>query len=228
MHTHYPTLMRRQALRLYKAGLAPAAVAAQLTKIVSANPMLDWPIIDRKMVQNWAKRQKWDSQVVPEYRDDTANVHLVFTYGTLKRGLWNNRILQSGRATFVGTGFTARTFVMFDGGFPYVADPADLEPGAAWRLAAGNVWGEVWLVNDATMADMDRLEGVPHHYRRDSEIIMLNNTEAFYGKIVRGFKAIKASIYIQQQPSIRERTMVSPGRGEFPLLVWPVHKSQAA
>jgi gamma-glutamylcyclotransferase (GGCT)/AIG2-like uncharacterized protein YtfP len=72
--------------------------------------------------------------------------HTVFVYGTLRRGQGNSRLLRG--AEFVGNA-TASGLLYNLGGFP----------GLRLDDAEGDVVGEVWRVDDATLADLDRLEG---------------------------------------------------------------------
>lgn len=80
---------------------------------------------------------------------------LVFTYGTLKRGYGNNRLLDGAR--FMGEAVTQPIFNLFSlGGFPGIT----MDGTTA-------VHGEVFEVTDETMmARLDRLEGHPGWYRR--------------------------------------------------------------
>ena len=80
--------------------------------------------------------------------------HLVFTYGTLLRGEANHDLLA--RARFVAEARTEPCFELFDlGPFPAMS--------AGGRTA---VLGEVYAVDDATLARLDRLEGHPSFYQR--------------------------------------------------------------
>lgn len=74
---------------------------------------------------------------------------LVFVYGTLKRGGSNHRFLAGQR--FVGAARTRPRFrlVLLDG-YPGMIESA---PGLA-------VEGELWEVDAACLAELDRLEGV--------------------------------------------------------------------
>lgn len=90
-----------------------------------------------------------------------AGMHRVFVYGTLKRGFWNyDAVLarQSG-ATFVETGTTVAAYPLFVDAYrvPYLVHA----PGAGSRIA-----GEVFDVDDAALAALDALEGVPGRYDR--------------------------------------------------------------
>lgn len=80
----------------------------------------------------------------------------VFVYGTLLRGERNHGIL--GTATFVCEGRTLRGFSLRDlGTYPaLVRDDA----------GEGCVHGEVYLIDELTLAALDALEGHPDHYRR--------------------------------------------------------------
>jgi gamma-glutamylcyclotransferase (GGCT)/AIG2-like uncharacterized protein YtfP len=73
--------------------------------------------------------------------------HRVFVYGSLRRGQGNNRLLYT--SEFVGNATVCGTLYSL-GGFP----------GLRIDDSEGDVVGEVWQVDDATLADLDRLEGV--------------------------------------------------------------------
>jgi gamma-glutamylcyclotransferase (GGCT)/AIG2-like uncharacterized protein YtfP len=73
--------------------------------------------------------------------------HRVFVYGSLRRGQGNNRLLYA--SEFVGNATVCGTLYSL-GGFP----------GLRIDDSEGDVVGEVWQVDDATLAELDRLEGV--------------------------------------------------------------------
>ena len=81
--------------------------------------------------------------------------HLVFVYGTLKRGFSNHHILKD--AEFLGSGETTESvFTMYHlGGFPGV-------------VLGGNsdIKGELYSVDEATLQHCDWLEGHPNFYKR--------------------------------------------------------------
>ena len=80
--------------------------------------------------------------------------HRVFVYGTLLAGEPNHRLLRT--ASFEGLARTADGFALFDlGAFPGMV-----------RTEAGVVHGEVYRVDDRTLAALDRLEGHPDFYVR--------------------------------------------------------------
>jgi gamma-glutamylaminecyclotransferase len=80
--------------------------------------------------------------------------HLVFTYGTLLKGEVNHHLLAQAR--FVAEGRTEPCFELFDLG-PFPAMSAGGETA---------VLGEVYAVDETTLARLDRLEGHPSFYQR--------------------------------------------------------------
>jgi gamma-glutamylaminecyclotransferase len=80
--------------------------------------------------------------------------HLVFVYGTLRQEEVNHDLLV--RARFVAEARTEPCFELFDLG-PFPAMSADGETA---------VCGEVYAVDDATLARLDHLEGHPRFYQR--------------------------------------------------------------
>lgn len=93
-------------------------------------------------------------------------MHKVFVYGTLKRGYWNNHLLQSSQ--FIGSAVVRGALYSLGG-----------IPGMKEHDHDGNtydVMGEVWIVNDATLTRLDHLEGYTperhdediHTYRRQN------------------------------------------------------------
>jgi gamma-glutamylaminecyclotransferase len=80
--------------------------------------------------------------------------HLVFVYGSLRRGEYNHGLLV--RARFIEEARTPPCFELVDLG----AFPAMIEGGAV------AVIGEVYTVNPSTLRRLDELEGHPHLYQR--------------------------------------------------------------
>ncbi len=81
---------------------------------------------------------------------------LVFVYGTLKRGLRNNELLAGEQ--FLREARTLPIYRLYDGG-PYPCLVEDQPQGLAIR-------GEIWCVNETTLARLDEFEGVPHLFVR--------------------------------------------------------------
>jgi gamma-glutamylaminecyclotransferase len=80
--------------------------------------------------------------------------HLVFVYGSLKKGLSNHRLLE--RAEFIGHGHTLTGYTMWGGWFPEIAP----------CRAGYQVEGEAYLIDDIELQNLDRLESHPRFYRR--------------------------------------------------------------
>ena len=87
--------------------------------------------------------------------------HLLFVYGTLKRGHGNHHIIRN--AEYVGDFVTESKFGLVSmGEFPGMVDCKEpSEEGC-------NIKGELFFVDDAMLEYCDRLEGVPHFYRREA------------------------------------------------------------
>ncbi len=81
--------------------------------------------------------------------------HLVFVYGTLRQGESNHSFLESSQ--LLGQYVTKPEYALYDLG-PY--------PG----LIEGHhtISGEVYLVDEETLAKLNILEDVPVEYRRDT------------------------------------------------------------
>lgn len=98
----------------------------------------------------------------------------VFVYGTLRAGHGNHeRLLRTAQCldphAVTQPGYRMATA----GGFPMV----HRLPLGEWG-AANVVQGEVYEVDDATLAALDRLEGHPRWYQR-TEVILGNGMTAF-------------------------------------------------
>jgi len=87
---------------------------------------------------------------------------LVFVYGTLKKGGGLHGALS--HAEFVGTAIL-HGFALYNlGWFPGIVPDAD-----------GRTHGEVYRVDDATLATLDRIEGTPSLYRREEVSVTVGN-----------------------------------------------------
>lgn len=135
----------------------------------------------------------------------------VFVYGSLKRGYWNNSLLST--AKFIGEAFTIDgSYTMYDGGFPYVVLGGD-----------DDVSGEVWEVDDDTLRNLDRLEGVPDHYVRHETEVVFDTTTGIIDHMI-GSECCNVIMYVASPSSkqyIEESKMnnvIEPD--EWGLLVW--------
>ena len=98
--------------------------------------------------------------------------HLVFVYGTLKRGEPNYSLIQpgkqvSGKSVLIGTGHTQNKF-------PLVIATRYNIPHLLDAVGKGNlVTGEIYSVDESMLNNLDILEGIPKHYQRRRENIVL-------------------------------------------------------
>lgn len=79
--------------------------------------------------------------------------HVVFVYGTLKKGFSNHEVFLGGRSVPLGE----------DSIF---ADLYNLGPYPAIKEGTTLVTGECYIVGDNTLKNLDKLEGHPVFYRR--------------------------------------------------------------
>lgn len=105
-------------------------------------------------------------------------MHLVFTYGTLKKNFHNHHFLENqkflGKASTIGN-----KFELYDNGFfPMVVEVKNGQ----------NIEGELYEVDNRCLKRLDYLEGVPHHYDRKIIKVKKENNEEE-----------KAIIYIYQR-----------------------------
>lgn len=111
-------------------------------------------------------------------RAGSSALHRVFIYGSLMRGFGNHRTLATnGEARFLGTARSSAEYTMIDlGSFPAV-------------LEGGNtvIHGEVWEVDDACLAALDRLEGHPDFYCRGPITLQPQRNEATASDVVAYF-----------------------------------------
>jgi gamma-glutamylaminecyclotransferase len=89
----------------------------------------------------------------------------IFVYGTLKRGGSNHAFLASQR--FLGDTRTAPGFTLYSlGDYPgMVRAPGD----------TAGVTGELWVVDDACLAELDRLEGLDEGLYERIDVILAPN-----------------------------------------------------
>lgn len=95
----------------------------------------------------------------------TSRTSRVFVYGTLRRGGANAHVL--GPSPFVGRA-SVSGLACFDLG-PY--------PACIRAEQTSRVFGEVFTVDARTLRDLDRLEGTPNLYRRETCSAVLESGE---------------------------------------------------
>lgn len=115
--------------------------------------------------------------------------HLIFVYGTLKRGHGNNRLLANSQ--FIGNAVTIDHYTMFKRGIPFVNKDIPSYP----------IHGEVFEVDDQTLNELDALENHPRWYQRTPISVNIEGAEA----------PITAEIYFN--PAVFE-TKLSEGKFE--------------
>lgn len=82
----------------------------------------------------------------------------VFVYGSLKKGFHNHSLLENSK--MVGKSVIKGFRMVSLGGYP------GLVPAATGRCH--HVKGEIYEVDQPTMVRLDRLEGHPHFYHRET------------------------------------------------------------
>tara|TARA_Y100001951_G_C11298065_1_gene277573 strand:- start:25740 stop:26117 length:378 start_codon:yes stop_codon:yes gene_type:complete len=102
-------------------------------------------------------------------------MHKVFVYGSLKRGFGNHRVIEASTTRFLGVGSLADGVMYSLGGFPGVI------------RGKGEIQGELYEVDDATLGRLDCLEGHPTFYeRQDMEVQTNEGRVACQGYIYQG------------------------------------------
>ena len=89
----------------------------------------------------------------------------VFVYGTLRKGLTWNYLLQSSK--FLGIATTKEKYILYAEEFPFLLE----------NQKEVQVIGEVYNVNEKTLARLDKLEGHPRfYYRKEIEVLLNDET----------------------------------------------------
>lgn len=83
-------------------------------------------------------------------------MHLVFVFGSLKKGFGNHRLLQDSEFIEPAVTKDAAFKMVSYGGFPGMYHGGDTA-----------IHGEVYEVDDETFQRLDRLEGHPNFYQRE-------------------------------------------------------------
>lgn len=121
------------------------------------------------------------SRKTPDFRELRGGIyqdHLVFVYGTLKRGFYNEHFLRD--AHYMGLGVTAdASFLMYPGGgFPVLFRQEDKQH----IERQGRVRGEVYAVNLDTMCKLDMLESNGSMYHRQKCRVVLKEQNVAMNK----------------------------------------------
>ncbi len=110
----------------------------------------------------------------------------LFVYGTLKRGCRNHGAMCE--AEFAGEAWTEPGYLLVNcGSYPGLVRAGNEQAGMAIR-------GELYLVSEEKLAELDRFEGVPLEYVREA-IRLADGSEAetyFYALPVAGMRVCGA------------------------------------
>jgi gamma-glutamylaminecyclotransferase len=98
--------------------------------------------------------------------DNITLTTTLFVYGTLRNGQCNRHFLD--RSKFLGMAKTKKRYALYGHWIPFLS-----------RIASvSQVTGEVYSVDDATLLNLDQLEGHPDMYKREqAEVILQDGTE---------------------------------------------------
>lgn len=88
------------------------------------------------------------------------NKNIVFVYGTLRKGFWNNNLLKD--AKYIGNAITIYT------GWLYIPDHI---PFLNFDINGYNIKGELYEVDNETLEILDELEGHPFVYQRERHMV---------------------------------------------------------
>ena len=132
-----------------------------------------------------------NSYTKPKGKTTGGKSHYVFVYGTLKRGFANAHLLD--RATCLGDFRTLTKYPLVIGGqfhSPYLLDMPN---------RGANVKGEVYVVDDAILADLDHLENVGVNYSRKIAKVSSATDRAFVVDVFVYFKVNGMEKLVQSQ-----------------------------
>lgn len=90
-------------------------------------------------------------------------MHNVFVYGSLKKGYWNNVLLEN--QEYVGDGIVRGFDMLSFGAFPAIVPNND-----------GIIHGELYSVDDVALHRMDRLESNGSFYQRELKNVEIDGT----------------------------------------------------
>ena len=117
--------------------------------------------------QIYNKNSWWKRKGIWYSKDNVLTSELVAVYGTLKRNQSNyyHYLLNS---PHIGSGTTTAKYPLIVDGLPYLLPQKGI---------GHHVEVDVFLVDKETFADLDQLEGHPHHYERKQITITLHSGE---------------------------------------------------
>jgi gamma-glutamylcyclotransferase (GGCT)/AIG2-like uncharacterized protein YtfP len=107
--------------------------------------------------------------------------HLVFVYGSLKRGYGNHYILDRSAKFVARTRTVGRSYYMVSFG-PF---PAVMKIPSSFKEEFYNIEGEVYEVDEQTLMSLDALEGNGYLYTREKVGLASGHTAWMY--ILNGY-----------------------------------------
>ena len=76
---------------------------------------------------------------------------ILFTYGTLKRGYWNNHFLSNSK--YLGEGDTSEKYMVYYESYPFAVHSSNVKEGECLPIH-----GELYEVDNSTLSVLDVLE----------------------------------------------------------------------
>lgn len=117
--------------------------------------------------------------------------HLIMVYGSLKTGFSNNRILTDSK--LVGEAETVEAYNMTADHFPYVAKFPQFT----------TIKGEVWIVDNFTLHNLDILESHPSWYKREKVEVVVKGEKVkawmYFNEVTKGKEHILDGIFKQNR-----------------------------
>jgi len=113
----------------------------------------------------------------------------VFVYGSLKKGLGNNVLMQHIDAEFLGYDTISGQFTMVSlGGFPAVCHDTSIK-------GTSEIYGQLYRITPDHLSTLDGLENHPRWYRRE--------------KLCTDFLDTRAWIYLMPETALANKEVVS-------------------
>ncbi|NPA54299.1 MAG: gamma-glutamylcyclotransferase [Aquificae bacterium] len=114
--------------------------------------------------------------------------HIVFVYGTLKKGFCNHYYLR--KARFLGSGRTKEKYKMTVSDIPFVSKKEKIS----------YIYGGIYEIDEETLKNLDILEEHPSFYKREKIKVLLNNKKEieawiYFNEVLEGKILIKDGIF---------------------------------
>lgn len=110
-------------------------------------------------------------------KEEKSKTYQVFVYGTLMQGGRNSYLLSQENATLIAEKITTTSNIFFMFQFNSASSPGKFSP-AVLPHGDGFIQGEIYEVNEAGLAALDKLEGNSDHYQRE-EVELQNGSTAW-------------------------------------------------